>query len=79
MGVRLLTLEKMILSYDLEGKARTHPDIFRVVLSPYMQYCPCEASKQKLEQKPNSELIGHDYNMYKIHIYIDSKSFRHIQ
>ena len=39
-----------------EGKARTRPEILRVVLGPYMQYCPCEASEQKLGQKPESEL-----------------------
>ena len=27
------------------GKARTRPDILRVVLGPYVQYCPCEASE----------------------------------
>ena len=27
----------------MEGKARTRPDILRVVLGPYVQYCPCEA------------------------------------
>ena len=32
--------------------ARTRPDILKVVLGPYVQYCPCEAS----EQKPESEL-----------------------
>ena len=34
----------------------THPDIFKVVLGPYVQYCPCEALEQKLVQKPESEL-----------------------
>ena len=29
---------------------------FKVVLGPYVQYCPCEASEQKLGQKPESEL-----------------------
>ena len=28
----------------------------RVVLGPYVQYCPCEASEQKLGQKPKSEV-----------------------
>ena len=28
-------------------EARTRPDILRVVLGPYVQYCPCEASEQK--------------------------------
>ena len=30
----------------------------RVVLGPYMQYCPCEALEQKLVQKPKSVLKG---------------------
>ena len=42
----------MISSLELEGKAGTRPDIWRLVLGPYVQYCPCEAS----EQKPKSEL-----------------------
>ena len=37
----------MISSLELEGKARTRPNILRVVLGPYVQYCPCEASEQK--------------------------------
>ena len=28
----------------------------KVVLGPYVQYCPCEASEQKLRQKPESEI-----------------------
>ena len=36
--------------------ARTRPDFLKVVLGPYVQYCPCEASEQKLGQKPESEL-----------------------
>ena len=35
---------------------RTRPDILKVVLGPYMQYCPCEASEQKLGKKPETEL-----------------------
>ena len=30
------------------GAAKKHPDILKVVLGPYVQYCPCEASEQKL-------------------------------
>ena len=41
------TLEKKISSWELEGKARTRPNILRVV---------CEASEQKLGQKPKSQL-----------------------
>ena len=33
-------------------KARTRPHILRVVLGPCVQYCPCEASEQKMGQKP---------------------------
>ena len=43
---------------ELEGKARTRPEILRVVFGPYVQKCPCEASEQKLGQKPKSELTG---------------------
>ena len=40
----------------MEGKARTRPDILREVFGPYVQYCPCATSEQKLGQKPKSEL-----------------------
>ena len=43
-----------ILRYELKGKARTRQDIFRLVLGPYAQFCPCEASEQKFGQKPKS-------------------------
>ena len=46
----------IILENSLKGEARTRPDIFRVFLGPYVQYCPCEASEQKLGQKPKSEI-----------------------
>ena len=39
------------------GKARTRPDILMVVLGPYVQYCPGEASEQKLERKPQYGLM----------------------
>ena len=35
-----------------DGQARTRPDILKVVLGPYVQYCQCEA----LEQKPGQKL-----------------------
>ena len=38
------------------GKARTRPNILKVVLGPYVQYYPCEASEHNLGQKPKSEL-----------------------
>ena len=46
----------MISSKELEVKARTRPDILKVVLGPYVQYCPSEASEQKMGQKPKYEL-----------------------
>ena len=30
----------------MEGTARTRPDILKVVLGPYVQYCPCLASER---------------------------------
>ena len=42
----------------MEGKARTRPEILRVVLGPYVQYCSCEASEQKLGQKPKYVVKG---------------------
>ena len=42
------------LRYELKGKARTRPDILRLVLVPCAQRCPCEASEQKWGQKPKS-------------------------
>ena len=42
----------------MEGNGRTRPEILRVVLGPYVQYYPCEASEQKLGQKPKSVLKG---------------------
>ena len=55
-NLRPITLGKTILSYELEGKARTRPEILKVVLGHCEQYCPCEASEQKMGQKPKSEL-----------------------
>ena len=56
-NIRPFTLEKIISSKELEGTARTRPDILKVVLGPlYVQNCQCEASEQKLGQKPESEL-----------------------
>ena len=46
-----------ILRYELKGKARTRHDIFRLVLGPCAQCCPCEASEQKLVQKPKSTIF----------------------
>ena len=49
-GSGLSLLEK-ISSKELEGKARTSSNILRVVLGQYVQYCPREATEQKLGQK----------------------------
>ena len=43
-----------ILRYELIGKARTCPEIFMLVFDLCAQCCPCEASEQKLGQKPRS-------------------------
>ena len=39
----------------MKGKARTHPDIFRMVLGPCAQFYPFEASEQKWSQTPKSK------------------------
>ena len=33
-NIRPIILETLILGYELKGKARTRPEIFRVVLGP---------------------------------------------
>ena len=42
-----------ILRYELAMMARTCTNNLRVVISPYVHHCPCEASEQKLGQKTN--------------------------
>ena len=42
-----------ILRYELAMMARTCTNNLRVVFSPYVQHCPCEASEQKWSQKTN--------------------------
>ena len=42
-----------ILRYELAMMARTCTNKLRVVFSPYVQHCPCEASEQKWGQKTN--------------------------
>ena len=62
MGVQLreggsgLSLYKKYFELGVGGKARTRLDILRVVLSPFVQYCQCEASEQKMGPKEKSEL-----------------------
>ena len=53
-GFRPIILETLILRYGLKGKARTRPDVLRVVLGPCAQFYPCEASEQKWGQTPTS-------------------------
>ena len=53
-GFRPIILETLVLRYELKGKARTRPDIFRVVLGPCAQFYPWEASEQKM--KPNTKI-----------------------
>ena len=40
-----------ILRYELAMMARTCTNNLRVVFSPYVQHCPCEALEQKWGQK----------------------------
>ena len=37
------------------GKARTRPEFFRLVLGPFAQFYPFEASEQKWGQTPKSQ------------------------
>ena len=46
-GVQAYHFGKMDFELGVGGKARTRPNILRVHLDPYVQYCPCEASEQK--------------------------------
>ena len=39
---------KGVLDFEMKGKARTHPNLLRVVLGPCVQCCPCEASEPKI-------------------------------
>ena len=61
-GFRPLNLENSILRYGLRGKARTRPDILGVVLGPCAQYCPCEASEQKMGPKTKVQTKGNRVN-----------------
>ena len=53
-GFRSIILENLILRYKLKRKARTRPDILRVVLGPcaVCTMLPCEALEHKWGQKP---------------------------
>ena len=47
---------KINFELGVEGKGQDTSRNFEGNLGPYVQYCPCEASEQKLEQKPKSGL-----------------------
>ena len=46
-GFRPIILETLILRYGLKEKARTRPEIVRVILGPCAQFYPYEASEQE--------------------------------
>ena len=48
------------MRYGLKGKAMTGPDFFSVVLGPYAQFYPCEASEQKWGQNLNQNSFDVD-------------------
>ena len=39
-GFRPIMLEILIVRYELKGKVRTRPEIFRVVFGTCAQFCP---------------------------------------
>ena len=43
------------MRYGLKGKARTRPDLIRLVLGPCAQFYPYEASEQKMG--PNTKIL----------------------
>ena len=43
-GFMPIILETLVLIYELKGKARTRPEIFRVVVCPCEQFYPREAA-----------------------------------
>ena len=54
-GFRFFTLENMILSYGLGVKAWSCTHNLSVVLGPCAQCFSCEASEQKMVQKPTAK------------------------
>ena len=48
---RHFKFENTILTYGLGVMAWTYTNNLRVVFGPCTQYCPCEASEQKIGQK----------------------------
>ena len=48
-GFRLIILENNILRYEFKGKARTRPEIFRVVLGQCAQCCLGAKMGQKIK------------------------------
>ena len=55
-GVQAFHFEKKNFELGVGGEGQDKSRDFESILGPYVQYCLCEASEQKLEQKPNSEL-----------------------
>ena len=55
-GVQAFHFGKNDFELGVGGEGQDTSRNLRVVLGPYMQYCPCEVSEQKLGQKPESEL-----------------------
>ena len=52
-GVQAFHSDKNDFELGNEGDSQ---DMSRHFEGPYLQYCPCEASEQKLGKKPESEL-----------------------
>ena len=57
------------------GEGQTHPEILKVVLGPYVQYCPFEASEQKLEQKPKSVLKEKELSYFHHSICLQKRAY----
>ena len=51
-----LSLWKNNFELGVGGKGQDTSRHLKVVFGPYVQYCPCEASEQKLDQKLKSGL-----------------------
>ena len=54
-GVQTYNFGNFDYEIRVEGKARTRPQFFRLVLGPFAQFYPFEASEQKWGQTPKSQ------------------------
>ena len=63
LQVTNINMAASILRYELKGKAKTRPDIFRYVLGPCAHSCPFEASNQTWGQKPKSTPKGQEIKL----------------